>query len=350
MDRRSFVGRVAAFSLAAIPQPGRAQTGAQSRATEIAIASENLQWLRRPEEVAKAAIDMGFRSVALSVGPAPAHIALGDAKGLADFVAGLRAQDIVIDTLNCATSLDPDAGDIDSFLMAAASAGITRYTFQPYPYRTDQPVKAQLEDFKMRLAALAQKNARRKIRGLYCNRSGLFQGAMLFDLLEALSGLDPRAIGICYDSSQGALAGGNGSWIAPLEAAAGSLGAVLCTDTTLQFQIDADQGGPFAGAPEQLTANTSATVGQPHGGGGGRTNPWIAPSVPLGTGLVDLPRLASTLKRMNFDGPWIVQSDYPNGGAENGGQSLSLPRARVLGAIKRDLLVLKAGLAAGGFV
>lgn len=349
MDRRKFFGGAAAISLAAIPQPGRAQTGAQSPATEIAIASENLQWLREPEEVAKAATQMGFRSVALSVGPAPAHVALGDARGLVDFVAGLRAQDIVIDTANCATSLDPDAGDIDSFLMAAASAGITQYTFQPYSYRTDQPVKAQLEDLKARLGALARKNARWKIRGLYCNRSGLFQGAMLFDLLDALSGLDPHAIGICYDSGQGALAGGNGSWIAPLEAAAGSVGAVLCTDNTLRFQIDADQGGPFAGTPEQPAPNTSGMAPQPYGGGGGRTNPWIAPSVPLGTGLVDLPRLASTLKRMNFDGPWIVQSDYPNGGAENGGQNLSLPRARVLGAIKRDLLALKAGLAAGGF-
>lgn len=350
MNRRRFVGGTAAFSLAAIPQLGRSQTNVKPPAIPIAIASENLQWLQQPDEVARAAIEMGFHAVALSVGPAPAHVALGDGKGLTDFVASLRAQNIVVDIANCATSLSADASDLDSFLAAAASAGIAQYTFEPYPYRTGQPVNAQVQDLKTHLAALAKQNARRKIRGLYRNRAGLFQGAMMFDLLDALSGLDPHAIGICYDCGQGVLAGGNGSWIGPLQAAAGFVGAVLCTDSTLQFQIDTNQGGTFTGTPEQLSANAAGTAPRPYGGGGGRANPWIAPSVPLGTGLVDLPRLASTLKDMNFDGPLIVQSDYPNGGAENGGQSLSLPRAQVLGAIKRDLLTLKAGLAAGGFI
>ena len=350
MDRRGFVGGVGAFSLAAIPQRGLSQTNGKPPAVPIAIASENLQWLRKPEEIAKAAIEMGFHAVALSIGPAPAHVAQGDGKGLTDFIAALRAQDIVVDTINCTTSLTADAGDLDNFLAAAAAAGITRYTFEPYPYRTGQPVNTQVQELKNRLAALAKQNARHKVRGLYRNRAGLFQGAMIFDLLEALSGLDPHAIGLCYDAGQGALAGGNGSWVAPLEAAAGFVGAVLCTDNSLQFQIDTDQGGAFTGTPEQLAANTPGTMPHPYGGGGGRTNPWIAPGVPLGTGLVDLPRLAGTLKEMNFDGPLIVRSDYPNGGAENGGQSLSLPRAQVLGAIKRDLLTLKAGLAAGGFI
>jgi sugar phosphate isomerase/epimerase len=350
MDRRGFIRGAGAYSLATIPERGLSQTNTKPAAVSIAIASKNLQWLRSPDEVAKAAAEMGFHAVALSAGPAPAHVALGDGKGLTDFVAGLRARDITVDTINCTTSLTADADNLDNFLAAAATAGITRYTFEPYPYRTGQPVNAQVQELKNGLAALAKQNALWKICGLYRNRAGLFHGAMIFDLLEALSGLDPHAIGLCYDTGQGALAGGNGSWVAPLEAAAGFVGAVLCTDNTLQFQIDADQGGAYTGTPEQLAANTPGTMPRPYGGGGGRANPWIAPSVPLGTGLVDLPRLAGTFKGMNFDGPLIVQSDYPNGGAENGGRSLSLPPAMVLGAMKRDLLTLKAGLAAGGFL
>jgi sugar phosphate isomerase/epimerase len=348
MDRRRFVVGAAALSMVTIPEPGQSQSSGKPSGTTIAIASENLQWLRNPEEVAKAAIEAGFRAVALSVGPDAAHVALGDGKGLTDFVTRLRAQGVIVDTV-CAKGLSADTGDIDSFLAVAASTGIAQYTFEPYPYRTDQPIISQVHDLKVHLAALAKQNARRKIRGLYRNRAGLFQGAMMFDLIDALSGMDPHAIGICYDSGQGALSGGDGSWIAPLRAAGGFVGAVLCTDNTLQFQIDMDQGGAFTGPPERLAASASTGASRAYGGGGGRANPWIAPSVPLGTGLVDLPRFASTLKEINFDGPLIVQADYPNGGAENGGQSLSLPPARVLGAIKRDLLTLKAGLAAGGF-
>ena len=349
MDRRIFLGGAGAFSLAVIPRAGRGQPNTTSIAVPIAIASENLQWLRNPHEIAQAAIEMGFGAVTLSVGPPPAHVLFDDSKGLTDFIAGLRAQNIVVDTVNCAMSIAANTANLDIFLATAASAGINKYTFEPYPYRTDQPISVQMQELKARLTALSLANTRRKVRGLYRNRSGLFQGAALFDLLEALAGLDPQAIGVCYDSGQGVLSGGNGSWIPPLRAAGPLIGAVLCTDNTLQFQIDADQGGAFSGTPEQLATNGAIDVAHPYGGGGGRANPWIAPSVPLGTGLVDLPILASTLRGVSFRGPLIVQSDYPNGGAENGGQSLTLPRAMVLGAIKRDLLALKAGLAAGGF-
>lgn len=352
MNRKAFFrGGACAFALAANPFPARCEVNVKpaGKRISVAIASKNLQWLRTPEEVAKAAIEMGFSAVLLSAGPAPAHVTWGDRNGLREFINRLRAQGVAVDTIDCPADLTADTLELSNVLEAAASAGIAQYTFGPYPYLTDQPINLQTQKFKTRLAALARLNASLNIRGLYRNRAGLYQGALMFDLLGALDGLDPHAIGIGYDSGQGALAGGDGSWIAALQAVASFLGAVICTDNTLQLQIDADQGGPFTGVPPQHAVYSSNTVARPYGGGGGRANPWIAPCVPLGTGLVDLPRLGSTLKAMGFDGPLIIQSDYPNGGAENGGEILSLPKARVLGTIKRDLLTLKAGLAAGGF-
>ena len=351
MDRRSFATFGAcAFVSKSLPAQSQANPVSAGNRAPIAIASENLQWLRTPEDVAKAARDAGFSAVSLSVGPAPAHVTLGDAKALTNFVSGLRTEAIAVDTINCPSSLAAGTDGLPAFLEAAATAGIARYTFGPYPFATDQPIGPQAQDFKARLASLAKMNAHANIRGLYRNRAGFYHGAMIFDLLDALDDLDSGAIGISYDCGQGVLAGGGGSWIAPLRAAGRFLGTVICTDSVLQFQIDRDQGGPFKGTAEQLAADAPGAVAHPHDDGGGRTNRWIVSSVPLGTGLVDLPRLASSLKDIGFNGPLIVQSDYPNGGAENGGERLSLPRARVLGAIKRDLLALKAGLAAGGFV
>ena len=72
--------------------------------------------------------------------------------------------------------------------------------------------------------------------------------------------------------------------------------------------------------------------------------------MPLGEGINNLPLLATILKEIAFDGPVEIQSEYPNGGAENAQDTITLPRAMVLGAMKRDLLTLKAGFAASGLL
>ena len=64
----------------------------------------------------------------------------------------------------------------------------------------------------------------------------------------------------------------------------------------------------------------------------------------------NLPRLATILKEINFDGPIEVQAEYPNGGAENAQTKLTLPREMVLGAMKRDLLALKAAFKSSGLL
>ena len=65
-------------------------------------------------------------------------------------------------------------------------------------------------------------------------------------------------------------------------------------------------------------------------------------------GLVNLPLMAKVLKEINFSGPIEIQSEYPLGGAENAQDKITLPKAMVLGAMKRDRLVLQQALAAEG--
>ena len=70
-------------------------------------------------------------------------------------------------------------------------------------------------------------------------------------------------------------------------------------------------------------------------------NPYRVKAVPLGDGLANLPELATILKQINFSGPVEIQAEYPNGGAENAQDKITLPREMVLGAMKRDRLVLE---------
>ena len=72
--------------------------------------------------------------------------------------------------------------------------------------------------------------------------------------------------------------------------------------------------------------------------------------VPLGTGMIDLAQVAAILKEINFSGPIEVQAEYPNGGAENAQDKITLPKALVLGAMKRDLLALKMAFGPSGLL
>lgn len=314
-----------------------------------AISSRNLQWLQSPDDLARAAIEMAYGAVCLTAGPLPAHVRIEEDENLKSYVDRIRDLGISADTIEL--TVPPGGEAFDAFLRACQQSGIKQYILGPFAYAADQPLEEQRNHYKLQLALLAKRSAAHGVRALYRNRAGRYLGADLMEGADLLSDLDPRGIALCYDTGQGALAGGNGTWAIALETAGQRIGCVLCTDATLHFQLSTDEGGPFAGTPSDLVVNYGARrVPAAFGGGGGRANPWIAPNVPLGTGLVDLPALAALLKDLRFQGPFVIQSDYPNGGSENGGEHLTLPTAMVLGAMKRDLLTLKAGFSSSGLI
>ena len=75
---------------------------------------------------------------------------------------------------------------------------------------------------------------------------------------------------------------------------------------------------------------------------------WISPQVPMGTGLVDIFRYAAAMRDIGFTGPMELQAEYPNGGSENGNDTLTLPRAQVIGNLKRDVLTIRAAFQQSG--
>ena len=350
MRRRELIAAGAGALAATLSRPAIGQVGASRPAGDPpAISSSNLQWLRKADDVARAAREMAFGAVCLTVGQAPAHVPIGDSGNLKNYLEAVRSGGVSVDTVALNAALDGDGFDL--FLRACQPSGIKQFLFGPFPYAAGQPFADQRAGYRERLASLAKKTAPHGVRALYRNRAGRYLGADLLDIVSLLADLDRKAIGLCYDTGQGALAGGNGSWAVALEAARSHIGCVLCTDATLRFQLNSDEGGAFTGTPNDLEVNYGTrTAPRAFGGGGGQTNPWIAPNVPLGTGLVDLPGLAAVLKEFGFQGPFVVQSDYSNGGAENGGDRLTVPPAMVLGAMKRDLLTLKAGFSSSGLI
>ena len=70
--------------------------------------------------------------------------------------------------------------------------------------------------------------------------------------------------------------------------------------------------------------------------------------MPMGTGLVDIFRYAAAMRDIGFTGPMELQAEYPNGGSENGSDTLTLPRAQVIGNLKRDVLTIRAAFQQSG--
>src|SRR5713226_2249239 len=71
MARRQFLKIGTGAALAAC---ARAQTLAGSARLKIDAYSRHLQWLRTPDEVAEAALEMGFDGLDITVRPYPGHV------------------------------------------------------------------------------------------------------------------------------------------------------------------------------------------------------------------------------------------------------------------------------------
>lgn len=64
--------------------------------------------------------------------------------------------------------------------------------------------------------------------------------------------------------------------------------------------------------------------------------------------MVNIFRYATVMRDIGFDGPMELEAEYPNGGSESGNDTITLPRAMVIGNLKRDVLTIRAALQQSG--
>ena len=78
---------------------------------------------------------------------------------------------------------------------------------------------------------------------------------------------------------------------------------------------------------------------RPIGGKNAKGGGWSAPNMAMGTGVVHIPRVATVLAEIGFNGPSELQSEYRGiGGAETGADKITRPRQFVIGMLKRDVI------------
>lgn len=88
---------------------------------------------------------------------------------------------------------------------------------------------------------------------------------------------------------------------------------------------------------------------RPIGGKNVKGGGWSAANVAMGTGIVHIPRVATVLAEIGFDGPTELQSEYPGvGGAETGADAITRPRQLVIGMLKRDVITIRKSFEMAG--
>src|SRR5262245_25732638 len=349
------------------PSPGRK--------LKIDINSRHLQWLRSADEVAEAVAEMSFDGVDLNVARYPGHVDPAKvAQDLPAFVDALRKRELQVISITTAI-IDTDSPNAEAILKAASSAGISHYSCGTFAYDKSKPILPQLDALRPRLAKLAALNARYKLTALVdTNSAGESVGSALWDWMFVLKDIDPAQIGIQYDVFHQTQ---NNGWEFDLKATGKYIGGISVRDFAFEQDLGLKgEGGAFVppppgsqpegrggrggrGAPGGGGPPAGARGGGPRGGSrdtanasvvSGLVNGWKLKQVPLGTGMVNLPQLGIVLKEIGFAGPLEIKVEYANGGAHDAQDKVTLPRAQVLGTMKRDLLALRAAFTRSGLL
>lgn len=363
MERRKLLQfGAAALAAGALAKPtfGQAEASAAAVAPHprptgkfpLDVYSRSLQWLRTPQDVAKAVAEIGLHSVDLTVVPYPGHVDPAKVKtDLPSFVNGLKRDGIAVSAITCPI-VDADSPNAEAILATASSAGIRYYSWGGFVYDENRPYPPQLDALKPRVARLAKLNEKYGMKALYQPRAGAANvGAVFFDFLEVLRNFDPRFVSLRYDTAS-LLQATPQTAVVQLRLGAPYIGGIALNDAVVKLDLPVWHEGPYTGAPQQLVGASSGgdNVGKDGGnplaiGGGGRPLPYRVNPVPAGMGMIDLTLIGRTLKEINFSGPAECQTEWPLGGAEEGKDKTTLPRQTVLGQIKHNRLMVEAAFA-----
>jgi sugar phosphate isomerase/epimerase len=281
---------------------------------KVAIFSKHLQFLQG-EDLAQAAAGMGFDAIDLTVRKGGHVEPASVARDLPPLVAIIRKNGLDVSMITTDV-IDAETPYTEDLLKAASGLGIRHYRFGGFKWAPNQPLDAQIEGFKPRLAKLAALNQRYGMGAMYHTHSGVdLVGASIWDLHLIMQGLDPKAVGINYDVGHATIEGGAGGWIASFRVCGNHLRGIAVKD--------------FVWAKDAKGA-------------------WKDQWTPIGEGMVKFEQLFGMIAKTDFDGPLQIHYEYPLGGANSGARQIKMPKEEVLAAMKKDLTRVRGFMAQAG--
>lgn len=384
MDRRDFLTLTGAtLAATTLPRDAFAQDGGATQAPPAAAKlrldaySRTLHWLRTPAEVAEACHQIGNTSVDLTVRPGSGHVDPAKvATDLPVFVKGLRAGGVDVSMIapNITEAEDQYA---EATLDAASSLGIHHYWWGTFRFDESQPYWPQLDALKPKVEKISKLNEKYGMKGMAHPRDGAASvSGAFFDLLYVLKQCDPRWVSFQYDTHH-LLQAYDSGWVQQLRLGTPYIGGFVWKDVMIEPASSPNPDDEWRAAhPRPAPAATDgAGIGAPggpgapgagrgqgrgrggFGGGRGRGGNPNAPTktrirqVPVGTGMINLPLIAQTLKEIGFNGPMECEPEWPQlGGADQGATELSIPREQAIALLKRDYDTMSGIMSSAGLV
>jgi len=410
MDRRQFfqTSIIAGLATQVLNDATLAQaaqtpsTAATPRRLIMDAYTRHLHWLRTADEIAEAAIEMTCGGVNPTIQAYPGHIdPTKVAQELPAFVKTIQKHGLRVKQVRGGNQTDVSAPNLESMVGTMGQLGVTHYWCGTDNYDLTKPIMPQLDAIKRKVDGFVKLNQKHGTTLMYHTRAGAGSvGSVVWDLLYVMKDFDPKYVGFHWDTGHMSHHGSN-MWELLMRSAGPYVVAMGWKDRSWQQNLGfLGEGGPFpgpqpvateagggrggrgggrggaaaggrgagapagAGAPPDAEGRGGAPGGGRGGGGrGGGNRPfplplagntfargggWSSPYVPMGTGLVDLFRYAAVLRDLGFNGPMELEAEYPNGGSENGNDKLTLPRAQVIGNLKRDVLTIRAAFQQSG--
>lgn len=375
--------------------------------------SRFLHWLRTADEVAEATIEITCGGLMVTVGTGSAHVDIAKVKtDLPAFVNTIRKHGLKVRQIRGGGQTAVDA-NVEAMVGTMGELGVTHYWLGTDNYDLTKPLLPQLDAIKLKVEKFVQLNQKHGTTLMYHTRAGASSvGSVVWDLLYVLKDVDPKYVGLHWDTGHMALHGD--MWETLMRTAGPYVVALSWKDRSWQQNLGLlGEGGPYPGpqtaagaagggrgadaaagrggrggrgaagaagggaggrgadpaaagrgaAAAQAGGEEAAPGGRGRGGRGGGPRPfplplagtafargggWTSPQVPMGTGLVDIFRYAVVMRDIGFNGPMELEAEYPLGGAQSGADKITLPREMVLGALKRDVLTIRAALQQSG--
>ncbi len=296
--------------LAAVPLAA-ASTG---RDLKVSIFSKHLQFLQGAE-LAQAVSEMGFDGIDITVRGGGHVEPARAAEDLPPLVSLMRKQQLQV-AMVTTDIVDADSAHARTVLRTISNLGIRHYRWGGFKYRDDQPIVQQLQEFHQRAAKLAALNAEYDVCAMYHTHSGVgMVGAPVWDICQILQDLDPNSVAINYDVAHATIEGGLGGWIDSFHLAEPYIRGIAFKD----FVWEKNSQGH-----------------------------WEPAFLALGHGMVRFPTYCSMLAKTAFNGPVQLHFEYPLGGADQGQRQITMERAQVFAAMRRDLGVLRGYLKEAG--
>lgn len=267
---------------------------------KVYIFSKHLQFLDY-NELAQAAVDMGFDGVDLSVRPKGHVLPERVEEDLPKAVEAFRKAGFAPLLMTTAVEDAHDKKD-KTVLDTASKLGFKYYRMNWYAYPQDGSMPEALERLGQKVKELGALNKELGLTGYYQNHAGTLVGASVWEIAELLKHVDTRYMGVQYDIRH-AMVEGFASWPNGLRRVQSQIRSLTIKDFKWQQQ----------------------------------NGVWTVQDTPMGEGLIDFNNYFKLLKKYKINVPVSLHIEYPLGGVEHGNTKITIDKQEVFKAMKKDL-------------